>query len=252
MKTVILLYLIVCIYSCRENKKPVHDIVTKPSVIANDTFMDDLASQMTLDNRELFVPTGINFDSIEKKFKNEGIIQRWVIPVLKGTELSHVDAVLRKNIVAAGNRFWPGWTRKENPDDEKQLKEAEIVMTPVMIYKNQKLVNYCFEQLYHDNLSMRPYHHYYSITYDLIKNRLINASNFFSIEAAEDSTELSKYILRGLDPPIPDLNFAEIDFSMDDSVIYFFTDQYQMGIPFSHSCGIKRRYIDKFIRNEYK
>jgi hypothetical protein len=253
MKTAILLCLIFGIYSCGENKKPVHEIVAKPSVTANDTFMRDLASQITLDDRELFMSDGIRIDTIKKKFKNGKVTETRAIPVLIEKILSEVDAVLRKNITAAGNRFRDGWISKGDPEDEKRLKGGKILMEPVMIYKNEKIINYCFEQSYNDNTIMRPYRDYYSLTYDLAKNKIINGSNFFNISSAKDSAVLTKYILRGLDPPIVSgINFAEIDFSMDDSVIYFFTGQYDLGIPFNHSCGIKRKYIDKFIRNEYK
>ena len=253
LKTILFTWILLCFYSCRENKKQPSGAIVISDKVSNDTFMMDLDYQMSVKQREIHIPEGVEFNTIEKKFKKGKIVQSVEIPMLTENNLKHADSVLRGNINSESNRFLKENIYAKDKEYDKLLKDGEIRMWVVMIYKDQKVINYCFQLEYSDNILVRPYCEYYSVTYDLVKNEIIHAKNFFNIKAAEDSSELSKYILRGFDPPIKsDFNFDEIDFSMDDSVVYFFTDQYQLGIPFNHSCGIKKRYLGKFIKNEYK
>jgi len=252
MKTLLFAYILLCFYSCHKNKKQPSEVIAKP-VIIQDTFMRNLSYQMSIQDRKFNVPAGIVFDTIIKKIKNGKITQSVAIPRLTESNLIQAEKTLRKETMRASDRFLKDQVYDNDKDYNQKVKNGEIGMGPVMIYKDNMIINYCFQLSYSDNILVRPYNEYYSVTYDLIKNRVINTSVFFKIKSIDDSMELSSFILNGFNPPLRnEFNFTEIDFSMDDSVIYFFTDQYQLGIPFNYSCGIRKKYLNRFIKDEYK
>ncbi|MEQ1798779.1 MAG: hypothetical protein ABL872_12560 [Lacibacter sp.] len=216
--------------------------------------MNDLGYQRSLQERKLFIPEGITLITVKKKSQYGKITEELIVPKFTDKELEHAEDVIKVDIYKAKERFLKGELSTWDKEYKSEVKEASFSISPELICRDKKIISFCYGLVYSDNILMRPYGEYYSVNYDLVKNKLIKASDFFKVSSKKDSLELAKYILSALGGHAAEgeFNFSEIDFSMDDSTFYFFSDQYQFGTPFKNSGGIKKKYISKYVKEEYR
>jgi hypothetical protein len=250
MKLFLTLILLNLLFSCHHKKRQNQIIQNKPQIIKADTFMPSIEYQISVEKRSIIIPADISLDTFNYKIKNGKFSIGLSFPKLNLSNLKVTESLLRAKMISEKDRFI-----KEQLDSwEKNIKWAEFSMAPVLIYKDNKIVSYAFDLNYYDNILVRPYGEYFTIAYDLQNNNLISAGKYFKLKTSSDSLEISEYIFKALgNPPIKnELYFSETDFSIDDSVIYFFNDQYEFGIPFNSSGGVKKKYLNKFILDEFK
>lgn len=247
------MFVFTCIFSCRQtHKKTSNEKINE--FVNNDTFMNDLGYQRSLQERKFFIPEGIALITIKKKYQDDKITEELMVPEFTDKGLEHAEDAIKVDIYKAKEKFLKRGLTTWDKEYESEVKEAFFNISPELICRDKKIVSFCYSLVYSDNILMRPYGEYYSVNYDLIKNRLIKASDFFKVSSKKDSLELSKYILSALggNAAKGEFNFSEIDFSMDDSTFYFFSDQYQFGTPFKNSGGVKKKYIIKYVNEEYR
>jgi hypothetical protein len=109
--------------------------------------------------------------------------------------------------------------------------------------------------MFSDPRAMRPFRKYFTINYDLRKSKFIFFDDYFRIVSPLDSTTFKRLILGNIGYPDGywySLNNS-INFSIDNKNVYFYYDMFgELGNPMGIVYRFKKKYLDKFIKDEYK
>ncbi|MBP6024843.1 hypothetical protein [Ferruginibacter sp.] len=250
MRLVTALLFLCSFFACTEAGK--QQVAEDLPIATNDTFDADYINELKSYNLK---PTlsGFTFDTVSLFLKKSKTDENLIIPRLTEKKDLTIDKKLRKGILEIVNSF-----RKTNDnflidEDSREIIEGTINLYPINVFRNNSLISYCFEICYSDSILMRPYCNYESLNYDVKKNKFIRASDFFDIRSSEDSLYIKKLILSAVREEWPMFSFDDkLDFSMNDEYIFFYFDAYELSAPFDIGGGIKKKYLARFIKEEYK
>jgi hypothetical protein len=255
IKSVICLIFLCSLFACKEagkNKESKKKVAEELPLAKNDTFINNYDYE--LNNIDLKPPYGFDFDTIKVFVKKSLTGKYLIIPRIKNINDSTIEKRLRKGILEIVSSFlkYNDFLNKEN---KREIIEGRIHFTPSNIYTSTSLISYCFEICYSDSFLMRPYCKYDCINYNIKADNIIKFSNFFNIDSGEDSLYFKKIISSSVreGDAFSQINLDDkLDFSMNDEYIFFYFDQYELMAPFNIAGGVKKKYLERFIKQEYK
>lgn len=250
VKIVTTLIFLCVLFACNEAGKQI--IAKDLPVATNDTFDFNYINEIKRYNLKP-IDKGFSFDTFNLFQKKSKTSENLIIPRLTEKKYLPIAKKLRKGVFGIVNSFLSANGNLLIDEDTKEIIEGTINLFPINVFRNSSLVSYCFEICYSDSVLMRPYCNYESLNYDVKKNKFIRASDFFDIRSSEDSLYIKKLILSAVREEWPMFSFDDkLDFSMNDEYIFFYFDAYELAAPFDIGGGIKRKYLARFINEEYK
>jgi hypothetical protein len=204
------------------------------------------------DNMLKKIPPGFIVDTTEKHFGDFV-----AVPVITEEGYKEIENGLQKEILEQIDLNRNVQTDSGNNKKEKseEVLNCNNTIGPLSIYKNENLISYGFQEFLDCKGQMRPFRSYFSVNYDTHKKRFIYFDDYFRVSGASDSAALKCLILGDIgDPDLANIALGNwICFSADKENVYFYFDQFGlMDNPMGIIKGIKRKYLDKFIREEYK
>jgi hypothetical protein len=245
LKNIIALFFLCCFIACDETGKKVDGI----AVAENDTF--DFFS----DEYDIQILQGFSVDTLKYYNKQTDYSETIICPKIIGKEFEQLNEILEKEIKRKVALMYLGSTYNEPIGTSKAVfgvVEENILLT---MHKNKNLVSYGFLSIYTEPGRMRPFRKYFSINYDTTGKRFISFSKFFSINTTADSI-LAKSIMYGEvgNPDISWYNLSDaVNFSFDQDYVYFYFDMFgDFGNPMGLVKRVKKKYLDNFIKDEYK
>ena len=125
---------------------------------------------------------------------------------------------------------------------------------PKLLYSDSEVVSLMFEQ--YESRGMAGNFEYRGINYDRIRKKRIGFSDYFRLDTPTDSAFWRHIMLRVVDPPeqLGNVNFIEnppVKFAFNKDDIYFFFDRFEL-LGIGLICGIKKKYVSEYIREEYR
>lgn len=242
----ICLIFLCCLFACKEREEKVAEDLP---VAKNDTF--DFFS----DEYDIPIPNGFSVDTIRHSDKKNGNTEMLICPEISGVEFNEINKVLKKEIKRKADLVYTDSPGVNSTDTAKEMFEVQYDNVPLKMYKNNNLVSYGFLSVLSDHRAMRPFRKYFSINYDVIKKKFIYLNDYFKITSLSDSILLKSIIYENVgnsDTRWYSLN-NRIDFSFDEKKVYFYFDMFgETGIPMGLVKAIKKNYLDKFIKDDYK
>lgn len=240
-----------CIFfACKEAGK--QHIAENLPIATNDTFNTGYINEIKSYDLKPTV-NGFVFDTVSLFLQKSKTDEKLVIPRLTEKKNLAIEKKLREGVLGIVNSFLKANDNLWIDEDSKEIIGGTINLFPVNVFRNSSLISYCLEICYSDSILMRPYCNYESLNYDFKKNKFIKASDFFDIRSSEDSLYIKKLIMSAVREEWPMFSFDDtLDFSMNDEYIFFYFDAYELAAPFDIGGGIKRKYLARFIKEEYK
>lgn len=246
VKNIIAIFFLCSLFACKEVGKKVAEELP---VAKNDTF--DFFS----DEYDIPIPKEFSIDTIRQSDKKDGNTEMLIRPEICGVEFNEVNKVLKKEINRKADLVYADPSDGSSIDTTKEVFGFQYHNIPLKMYKNNNLVSYGFLSEYSDPGAMRPFRKYFSINYDVIKKKFIYLDDYFRIGSSSDSILLRSIIYE--DVGNPETRWYSLDnrinFSIDEKNVYFYFDMFGetetlMGLVKQ----IKKIYLDKFIKDEYK
>ena len=215
--------------------------------VINDTF--DFYGDDMLKN----VPEGFKLDTNETENKKKKFSEIFILPRLIEKEYKLFEKELKKKILKKKDGQMS--TTDTVSKATELLMQTDFEITPLSTYKNKRLISYGFLNLYFEEGRMRPLRSYFAVNYDTVKRKFIYFDDYFKIVSATDSNAVRWMVLGEVGNP--DFSWYTLDneivFSVDDENVYFYFDMFGvMGNPMGLVKGVKKKYLDKFIKDEYK
>jgi hypothetical protein len=245
LKNIIALFFLCCFIACDETGKKVDGI----AVAENDTF--DFFS----DEYDIPILQGFSVDTLKYYNKQTDYSETIICPKIIGKEFEQLNEILEKEIKGKVALVYLDSTNNEPVDTSKEILgvvEENILLT---MHKNKNLVSYGFLSMFDEPNSMRPFRKYFTINYDTALKHFILFNNYFKIAGHHDSTLVRSIIYSGVGSP----DFAhvsldnEINFSFDEKNVYFYFDMFGgPGNPMGLVKRVKKKYLARFIKEEYK
>jgi hypothetical protein len=131
--------------------------------------MNDLGYQRSLQERKIFIPEGITFITITRKYQDGKLTEELMVPEFTDKGLEHAEDAIKKDIYKAKEKFLKGELSTWDKEYKSEVKEASFSISPELICRDKKIISFCYGLVYSDNILMRPYGEYYSVNYDLVK-----------------------------------------------------------------------------------
>jgi hypothetical protein len=217
----------------------------------NDTasyFGDELITRL---------PPGFIMDTIRKPDTGNSYHETVVVPRFSGASFRELDGILQKEIILLTDTdISSGEEAMANADTmEEDTSETNVNVSPLTIYQTPGLVSYGFLKIMFSKGMMRPYRSYFAVNYDKQQNRFISFSHYFNLPDKKDTVFL-QWIIYGkvgiMEFPFYKLG-DHISFSSDKENVYFYFDQFGfVGNAFGIVKGVKKKYIQQFIKDEYR
>ncbi len=132
---------------------------------------------------------------------------------------------------------------------------SSFIVNPVSVYKNNKVLSYCFIISSVHAGAAHPLTKYYSFNYDLSKEIKINFYDYFNIKSKHDTAFLKHIINKAINRSNIGIDkLYDIDFNIEPDSIAFNFDDYEIA---SYAEGIikakvAKRDIPKIIMNNYR
>jgi hypothetical protein len=246
VKSIITVIFLCSFFACKEAGKKVAEELP---MVKNDTF------DFFGDEYDIPIPKEFSVDTIRHFDKETGNTEMLICPKIVGTEFDKIDEILKKEIKRKASLIYTDSTNYNTIDTSKEVFEAKYDNIPLKMYKNKKLVSYGFLSESSDPGAMRPFRKYFSINYDIIKKKFIYLNDYFKITSSSDSILLKSIIYGNVgNPDTRWYSFNnQINFSVDERNVYFYFDMFgETQTPMGLVKEIKKKYLDKFIKDEYK
>lgn len=245
IKNIILLFLLYSLIACNETEnKQAGDLPEAK----NDSFENYYEEQ------NIPIPQGFSVDTIRESDKKTGYSRELILPKLNEPAFNELNKILTNEIRRKAALCYADTTDAPvDPADEVFDVSEEI--QPLKMYKSEKLVSYGFLNIFMEPGMMRPFRKYFTVNYDAGKSEFISFDDYFSIQSSEDSAFLKQLIFGVIGNPDVSRGILgnEINFSIDDEKVYFYYDMFsEMGNPMGLAYGFKKKYLLKFIKEEYK
>jgi hypothetical protein len=199
---------------------------------------------------------GFKFDTLFAEFKKPYYAEELILPVFLNTSDSITENYLRNASLELKKDFMVRENAEgyEEHEDEVMVDSSDMQMTPVIVFRNKRVVSYCFQLCYTDNNLMRPYCEFKSMNYDLVFSKKILFSDYFRIDSPEDSVAFKDMVLSsiGVNEYPQTLTLDNLlSISFDDEYVYFLFEPYSFA-PFNNSGGIRKKFLNKYINPLYQ
>lgn len=132
---------------------------------------------------------------------------------------------------------------------------SSFIIYPVSIYRDSKLVSYCFIISTDHAGAAHPLTKYYSFNYDLTKKRRIGFFEYFQVKSKQDTAFLKKVINEAINREnISVSKLYDIDFNIVPDGIEFNFDDYEIA---SYAEGIikakvQKKRVHQIVKNNYR
>jgi len=244
VRNIIALIFLLSLFACNEKGK--QDI--ESLVVKNDTF------DLFYDEYDIPIPEGFSVDTIKESDKKTDYSKTLIYPRLSGTEFNRLNKVLGIEIKRKADLAYADTSdRPVDPANEVFGVTEEII--PLKMYKNENLVSYGFLNMFSDTGAIRPFRKYFTINYDTRRSKFIFFSDYFTILSHSDSVFFKQLIFGVIgNPEEPWYSLSNnINFSIDNENVYFYYDMFgYFGNPMGLVYRFKKKYLNKFIKDEYK
>ncbi len=206
------------------------------------------------DEYNIPIPGGFSVDTIIVSDKKAEYIRELILPKVVKSMFNELNKVLTNEIKRKADLSYGDTTDALVYPVDKTFDITEEVI-PLKMYKSEKLVSYGFLDIFSEQGMMRPLRKYFTVNYDVSKSKFIFFNEYFDIKSSKDSSFLKQLIFGIIRTPgeyWPSLN-NNINFSIDEQNVYFYYDMFgELGNPMGLVYGFKRKYLLKFIKDEYK
>jgi len=133
-----------------------------------------------------------------------------------------------------------------------QAVPSGFYVDPVSVFKDDRLVSYCFIINSNHTGAAHPFTEYYSFNYDLKKNKPVAFSDYFNVASKQDTQSFISIINRSMDRPniiIDKLN--ALDFSIEKDTVTFNFDDYEIASYAEGIIKIKvaKQALKQFVTN---
>lgn len=244
IKNLITLFILFSLFACNQAEKK----TTPPSVVKNDT------SEWYHEENYFTIPKGFSVDTIIESDRKSEYSRMFIFPKLTEPVFNELNKVLTNEIKRKAVLCY-GDTADAPINSTDEIFDAVEDIKPLKMYKSEKLVSYGFINIFGEPGMMRPFRKYFTVNYDAGKSEFISFDDYFSIQSSEDSAFLKQLIFGVIGNPDISRGILgnEINFSIDDEKVYFYYDMFsEMGNPMGLVYGFKKKYLLKFIKEEYK
>lgn len=125
-------------------------------------------------------------------------------------------------------------------------------INPVSVYKDEKIVSYCFEISSDHAGAAHPFTEYYSFNYDLKRNKQFTFSDYFNVRSSQDTQIFIRIINEAINRPYIEVGKIDgLDFNIEKDSIAFNFDDYEIA---SYAEGIikakvVRETLRQFVKN---
>jgi hypothetical protein len=243
-KKFIALFFLCSLFACNERGKQVAEL----PAVKNDTF-DSYNEEY-----DIPIPIGFSVDTIEESDKKTDYSKTLICPRLTGTTFNGLNKILRNEIERKAVLSYTD-TTDEPVDPAKEVFGVTQEDTPIKMYKNENLVSYGFLSMFSDTGAMRPFRKYFTVNYDLRKSKFIFFNDYFFILSPSDSAFFKRLVFGNVGNP--DVSWYSlsnsINFSVDQENVYFYYDMFgEFGNPMGLVYRFKKKYLNKFIKDEYR
>jgi len=244
IKKIIALFLLCCLLACIQTEKQESNL----PVAKNDTF--DFYDE----EYDIPIPEGFSVDTIRESGKKTGYSKTLICPNLTRTVFKELNKTLKKEIERKAALSYMD-TTDQRVDTATEVFDVTEEISPIKMYKNENLVSYGFLSMFSDSRAMRPFRRYFTINYDLRKSKFIFFDDYFTILSSPDSTFFKKLIFGNIRNP--DVSWYtlsnKINFSVEKENVFFYYDMFsELGNPMGLVYRFKKKYLNKFIKDEYK
>jgi hypothetical protein len=120
---------------------------------------------------------------------------------------------------------------------------SSFYVDPVSVFKDDKIVSYCFIISSDHAGAAHPFTEYYSFNYDLQKDKQFAFSDYFNVRSKQDTQSFIGVINRAIDRPSIGVDkLGGIDFNIEKDGIAFNFDDYEIA---SYAEGIIKAKVAK-------
>lgn len=246
VKVVIALIFLCSFFACKETGKKVGENI---AVAKNDT-VDFFSVEY-----DIPILPGFSVDTIKYFDKQTDYTETLICPEIIGKQYQQINEVLKEEIKRKVLLSYMDTTDHEPVDTSKEVFGVRNDNILLQMYKNKNVVSYGFLTEFNEPKQMRPFRKYFSINYDTAKKIFVYLSNYFKISSSSDSILLKSLIYGDVGNPETkwyNLN-DQIDFSFNEENVYFYFDMFgETGTPMGLIKQVKKKYLVKFINDEYK
>ncbi|MBS1510892.1 MAG: hypothetical protein JST86_08635 [Bacteroidetes bacterium] len=252
MKILIILCCCYTLFACNERRR--NNFTPVSFTETNDTFFVGDIEKMN--GGPLYkLPGGFTVDTLDWAVIEPKIPGTIIIPRLIEKTDAEREKMLRKKMINMAGSFLKDYNDDLSGTETKTGVAGETEMSLNNIFRDKILISYCFEMSYCDAALMRPLRCYNCINFDTRLNKFIRFGDFFNIYSNADSLYFKQLILSAV-ATVPLTGQLELDnklnFSMNEEYIFFYFDAYELGAPFNTMGGVKRKYLNKFIKDAYQ
>lgn len=244
MKQLLIFYSFILLLSCQQNRSSNQK---ETAFINADTLNvnKDIAKIVLVDGEKMDIPEGIlldssftfdskrriNFHVTTPKFKNKLNVacDRKIDSIIENRRIEFMKYIKGR--------------LKEYPQLTGTAFASEFRVEPVSIYKDTKMVSYCFTIDWYEAGAIHPMHEYYSFNYDLNKGKQVNFVDYFILNDNLDSNYIIENINKSIgQTDVPVTKIYEMDFNIEIDTISFNFDAYERG---SYGLGMPRARFGK-------
>ena len=131
----------------------------------------------------------------------------------------------------------------QNEPSMLQAVPSGFYVDPVSVFRDDKIISYCFIINSDHAGAAHPFTEYYSFNYDLKKNKPIAFSDYFNVHSKQDTQSFISNINRAIDRPNIEVDKLDgIDFNIEKDSVAFNFDDYEIA---SYAEGIIKAKVAK-------
>ncbi len=230
-------------FSCQQHSKTSKEYTVSP----HDTSTQSNIIQSNLDEA-IKLPKGFSLDStiIFDSARHAEI--QIVVPTYKGAtsfnkQVSDYIKKRQKDYRLSLD------TLIQNEPSMLQAVPSNFNVDPVSVFKDDKIVSYCFIISSDHAGAAHPFTEYYSFNYDLKKNRPFAFSDYFKVRSKQKTQSFISIINRAIDRPNIGVDKLDgIDFNIEKDSVAFNFDDYEIA---SYAEGIIKAKVAKQILKQF-
>lgn len=197
---------------------------------------------------------GFSVDTIRESDKKTGYSRELILPKLTEPVFNELNKVLANEIKRKAALCYADTTDAPVYSADEVFDVSEVI-NPLKMYKADKLVSYGFLNMFFEPGMMRPFRKYFTINYDIRKSKFIFFDDYFTIISPSDSAFFKQLVFGNVGNP--DVSWYTlsntINFSVDEENVYFYYDMFgEFEQPIGLVNKFKQKYLNKFIKDEYK
>ncbi|MGN6163201.1 MAG: RsiV family protein [Flavisolibacter sp.] len=131
----------------------------------------------------------------------------------------------------------------QNEPSMLQAVQSSFYVAPVSVFKDDKMVSYCFIISSDHAGAAHPFTEYYSFNYNLKRNKQFAFSDYFNVHSKQATQSFISIVNKAIDRPNIGVDkLDDIDFNIEKDSIAFNFDDYEVG---SYADGIIKAKVAK-------